>query len=281
SRTLEQAAAIVRTVPEVEAMEAYAGTSAPFNFNGLVRHYFLRARPEMGDLMITLAPKEDRARASHMIAVGLREKLKAVPLPPGSSIKVVETPPGPPVLATLLAEIYGPDEAVRRATAIQLEAIFKSVPYIVDVDNSFGDPRPELRLIPDRTKLDQYGLSERQMFDSIGALLGDQIVGYAPRGGGRDPLPIQIALDQSQRSWSQSLAATPVAVTQGAGGPRLIQLGELVDAKMQPGGQSIYRRDGRGATMVTAELAGRYEAPIYGMLAVDDAVNTFDWRAHG
>ena len=281
SRTLEQAAAIVRTVPEVEAMEAYAGTSAPFNFNGLVRHYFLRARPEMGDLMVTLAPKEDRARASHTIAVALREKLKAVPLPPGSSIKVVETPPGPPVLATLLAEIYGPDEAVRRATATQLEAIFKSVPYIVDVDNSFGDPRPELRLIPDRAKLDQYGLSERQLLDSIGALLGDQIVGYAPRGGGRDPLPIQIALDQSQRSWSQALAATPVAVTQGGGGPQLIQLGELVEAKMQPGGQSIYRRDGRGATMVTAELAGRYEAPIYGMLAVDDAVNKFDWKAHG
>ncbi|BCA59429.1 efflux RND transporter permease subunit [Sphingomonas sp. HMP6] len=281
SRALEQAAAIVRTIPEVEAMEAYAGTSAPFNFNGLVRHYFLRARPEMGDLMVTLAPKEDRARASHTIAVALREKLKAVPLPPGSSIKVVETPPGPPVLATLLAEIYGPDEAVRRATATQLEAIFKSVPYIVDVDNSFGDPRPELRLIPDRAKLDQYGLSERQLLDSIGALLGDQIVGYAPRGGGRDPLPIQIALDQSQRSWSQALAATPVAVTQGGGGPQLIQLGELVEAKMQPGGQSIYRRDGRGATMVTAELAGRYEAPIYGMLAVDDAVNKFDWKAHG
>ncbi|OYY77183.1 MAG: multidrug transporter AcrB [Sphingomonas sp. 28-62-20] len=280
SRTLEQGAAIVRTVPEVEAMEAYAGTSAPFNFNGLVRHYFLRAHPEMGDLMVTLAPKEDRARASHTIAVALREKLKAVPLPPGSSIKVVETPPGPPVLATLLAEIYGPDEAVRRATATQLEAIFKSVPYIVDVDNSFGDPRPELRLIPDRAKLDQYGLSERQLFDSIGALLGDQIVGYAPRGG-RDPLPIQIALDQSQRSWSQALAATPVAVTQGPGGPQLIQLGELVEAKMQPGGQSIFRRDGRGATMVTAELAGRYEAPIYGMLAVDDAVNKFDWQAHG
>lgn len=281
ARTLEQAAAIARTLPEVEAMEAYVGTSAPFNFNGLVRHYFLRSKPEMGDLMVTLAPKDDRARASHAIAVALREKLKAVPLPAGGSIKVVETPPGPPVLATLLAEIYGPDEAVRRATATQLEAIFKSVPYIVDVDNSFGQTRPELRLIPDRAKLDQYGLSERQLFDSIGALLGDQVVGYAPRGGGRDPLPIQIALDQSQRSWSQALAATPVAVAQGPGGPQLIQLGELVEAKMQPGGQSLFRRDGRGATMVTAELAGRYEAPIYGMLAVNDAVEAFDWKAHG
>lgn len=281
ARTLEQAAAVARTLPEVEAMEAYVGTSAPFNFNGLVRHYFLRSRPEMGDLMVTLAPKDDRARASHAIAVALRERLKAVPLPAGGSIKVVETPPGPPVLATLLAEIYGPDEAVRRAAATQLEAIFKSVPYIVDVDNSFGQPRPELRLIPDRAKLDQYGLSERQLFDSIGALLGDQVVGYAPRGGGRDPLPIQIALDQSQRSWSQALAVTPVAVAQAPSGPQLIQLGELVEAKAQPGGQSLFRRDGRGATMVTAELAGRYEAPIYGMLAVNDAVEKFDWKAKG
>lgn len=281
ARTLDLAAAAARGVPEVVAMEAYVGTSAPFNFNGLVRHYFLRAKPEMGDLMVTLVPKGDRSRASHAIAVDLRERLKAVPLPPGGSIKVVETPPGPPVLATLLAEVYGPDEASRQATATRLAALFKSVPYIVDVDTSFGQPRPELRLIPDRAKLDHYGVSERQLFDSIGALLGERTVGYAPRGGERDPLPITIALDQSQRSWSQALAATPVAVMQGPGGPQLIALGELVEAKLMPGQTTLFRRDGRGAAMVTAELAGRYEAPIYGMLAVDDAVSRFDWGAHG
>jgi multidrug efflux pump subunit AcrB len=278
ARVLEQASAIARGVPEVVSMEAYAGTSAPFNFNGLVRHYFLRGQPEMGDLMVTLLPKGDRSRSSHEIAVDLREKLKAVPMPAGGSLKVVETPPGPPVLATLLAEIYGPDEATRQKTAAQVEAIFKSVPYIVDVDNSFGQPRPTLKLVPDRTKLDHYGLSERQLFDSIGALLGTQVVGYAPRGTDRDPLPIELALDQSQRSWSSALAATPVAVAPGG---QLIELGELVNARMEPGGQAIFRRDGRGATMVSAELAGRYEAPIYGMLAVDDAVANFDWKAHG
>ncbi|MGN6377258.1 MAG: efflux RND transporter permease subunit, partial [Sphingomonas sp.] len=281
SRMLEQVAAVTRTVPEVTSMEAYAGTSAPFNFNGLVRHYFLRDKPWMGDVMVTLKPKGDRSRNSHAIAVALRDRLKAIPLPPDGSIKVVETPPGPPVLATLLAEIYGPDEATRRATALQIEKIFKSVPYIVDVDNSFGLPQPELRLIPDRARLDQYGLSERQVFDSIGMLMGDKTVGYAPQGGGRDPLPIQITLDQSQRRWSQALAATPVAATQGPNGPQLIELGQVVDASMQKGGQTIYRRDGRGATMVTAELAGRYEAPIYGMIAVDKAVRTYDWKAHG
>ncbi len=278
SGVLEQAAAVARTVPEVVSMEAYAGTSAPFNFNGLVRHYFLRNQPEMGDLMVTLLPKGDRSRSSHEIAVDLREKLASVPLPEGGSLKVVETPPGPPVLATLLAEIYGPDEETRRATAAQVEELFRSVPYIVDVDNSYGRPRPTLKLIPDRAKLDHYGLSERQLFDSIGALLGGQTVGYAPRGSERDPLPIEIALDQSQRSWSASLAATPVAVAPSG---QLIQLGELVTAKMEPGSPAIFRRDGRGAAMVTAELAGRYEAPIYGMLAVGDAIDGFDWDGAG
>jgi len=278
ARVLEQAAAVARTVPEVVSMEAYVGASAPFNFNGLVRHYFLRAQPEMGDLMVTLLPKGDRSRSSHDVAVDLREKLKTIALPAGGSLKVVETPPGPPVLATLLAEIYGPDEATRRKTAEQVEQIFKSVPYIVDVDNSFGQPRPTLKLIPDRAKLDHYGLSERQLFDSIGALMGTQIVGYAARGADRDPLPIELSLDQSQRSWSAALAATPVAVAPSG---QLIQLGELVTARMEPGGQAIFRRDGRGATMVTAELAGRYEAPIYGMLAVADAVDAFDWAGKG
>jgi multidrug efflux pump subunit AcrB len=281
ARVLEQAAAVARSIPEVVSMEAYVGTSAPFNFNGLVRHYFLRNQPEMGDLMVMLKPKGDRSRSSHAIAVDLREKLKALPLPAGASLKVVETPPGPPVLATLLAEVYGPDEATRQKTAAQLEALFKSVPYIVDVDNSFGQSRPTLKLIPDRAKLDHYGLSERQLFDSIGALLGPQVIGYAPRGSDRDPLPIELALDQSQRTWSSSLASTPVAVAQGPTGPQLIQLGELVDARIEPGGQAIFRRDGRGAAMVTAELAGSYEAPVYGILAVNDAIDRFDWTAHG
>ena len=278
ARVLEQAAAMARQVPEVVAMEAYAGTAAPFNFNGLVRHYFLRDRPEMGDLMVTLLPKGDRSRSSHDIAVALRERLKAVPLPAEASLKVVETPPGPPVLATLLAEIYGPDEATRVKTAAQVERIFRSAPFIVDVDTSFGQPRPTLRLVPDRAKLDHYGLSERQLFDSIGALMGTRIVSYAPRGPDRDPLPIELALDQSQRRWSAALAATPVAVAPDGG---LLPLGELVDARMEAGSLTIFRRDGRGAAMVTAELAGRYEAPVYGMLAVGEAIDAFDWRAHG
>ncbi|MBK8375679.1 MAG: efflux RND transporter permease subunit [Sphingomonadales bacterium] len=278
ARVLEDVAALTRALPETVSMEAYSGTSAPFNFNGLVRHYFLRARPEMGDVMVTLAPKDERDRSSHDVALDLREKLKALKLPVGASIKVVETPPGPPVMATLLAEIYGPDADTRRKTAVELEKIFKSVPYIVDVDNSFGDPRPKLRLVPERDRIDYYGLSERQINDSIGALLGSQTVGYVPRGDGRTPLPITIALPQSARSWSQTLASTPVAQSPTGG---LVELGAVVSAQETKGSPTIFRRDGRAADMVLAELAGDYEAPIYGMLAVNRAIDAFDWKAKG
>jgi multidrug efflux pump subunit AcrB len=278
SRVLEDVAGVARDLPEATSMEAYVGTSAPFNFNGLVRHYFLRSQPEQGDLMVTLLPKGDRNRSSHEIALDLRQRLKALKLPDGASVKVVETPPGPPVLATLLAEVYGPDEATRRKTAVELEKIFKSVPFIVDVDNSFGAPRPKLRLDLQRDRIDYYGLSEREVADSLAMLMGSQTVGYAPRGNGRSPLPITIALEQKDRSWTQALSSTPVARTPNG---QLIDLGAVVEAKTETGGLTIFRRDGRYADMVTAELAGAYEAPIYGMLAVDRAVNAHDWAAKG
>lgn len=281
ARAAENVAAIMRTLPEVTAMELYSGTAAPFNFNGLVRHYFLRDNPEQGDVMIALLPKGERNRSSHAIALALREELKAVPLPANGSIKVVETPPGPPVLATLLAEVYGPSAEVRRRTAAELAGLFKSVPYIVDVDTSYGQPRPRLRLAPDRAKLDYYGLSERELYDSVGLLMGSRTVGYAPRGGERIPLPIMIELPQSQRRWDAAFASTPVAVARGAGAGRLVELGEVVDAGREPGSHMIFRRNGRAADMVTAELAGQFEAPIYGMIAVQKAIDAHDWAEKG
>jgi multidrug efflux pump subunit AcrB len=199
-------------------------------------------------------------------------------LPAGGSLKVVETPPGPPVLATLLAEIYGPDAEMRQKTAAEVEKIFRSVPYIVDVDNSFGEPRPRLRLVPERDRIDYYGLSQRQISDTLGALMSDTVVGYAPRGGGRTPLPISVALLQADRSWTETLASTPVAVTPAGD---LVELGAVVDAQQEAGSRAIFRRDGRYADMVTAELAGDYEAPIYGMLAVDRAIEDHDWAGQG
>ena len=278
-RALADAAIITRGLPEVTAIDAYAGTASPFNFNGLVRHYYLRNKPEMGDLSVALAEKGERHRSSHAIALDLRQKLAKLALPAGAAIKVVEAPPGPPVMATLLAEVYGPDAQTRRAVAEQVKATFHSVPYIVDIDDSYGQPRPGLRLVPDRDRLEALKVSDRDVYDSLAAALGGQVVGYAHRGEGRDPLEISVRLPQSARSWGEGLAAMPVAVSQGPNGGRLVSLGEVATASSEPGSTHIFRRDGRDVDMIMGELAGAYEAPIYGMMAVDKALRTDDWKA--
>jgi len=274
-RVLIDAAGIVSGMPEVLASDAYAGTSSPFNFNGLVRHYYLRNRPEMGDLQVTLAAKDERSRSSHEIALDMRERLKVIELPEGASVKVVEVPPGPPVIATLLAEIYGPDPETRRAVATEMRKIFDSVPYIVDTDDGFGQPRPRLRLTPDRAQMDFFGVAESDVLQSIGITLNGQAIGYSHRGEGRNPIGIAVRLPQSVRTWSKGLAAMPVA--QAVDGSRLIEMGELVQASEEPGSYPIFRRDGRAAEMVMADLAGEYEAPIYGMLDVQAAIDAHDW----
>ena len=275
-RALSDAAVIARSLPEVTAIDAYAGTASPFNFNGLVRHYYQRNRPEMGDLSVGLAAKDERHRSSHAIALDLRQKLAKVELPADAAIKVVEAPPGPPVMATLLAEVYGPDAASRRAVAERVKAAFHAVPYIVDIDDSYGKPRPGLRLVPDRDRLEALKVSDRDVYDSIAAALSGQVLGYTHRGEGRDPLEISVRLPQSARSWGQGLSSMPVAVSQGGG--RLVSLGEVATASNEPGSTHIFRRDGRDVDMVMGELAGAYEAPIYGMMAVDKILKQADWK---
>ena len=274
-RVLIDAAGIVSSMPEVLASDAYAGIASPFNFNGLVRHYYLRNKPEMGDLQVTLAPKDKRSRSSHEVALDMRQRLSALDVPEGTSVKVVEVPPGPPVLATLLAEIYGPDAETRRAVAVEVRKIFDSVPYIVDTDDSFGQQRPRLRLTPDRSQMDFFGVAEGDVMQSIAVTLNGQAIGYSHRGEGRNPIGISVRLPQSARTWSKGLAAMPVA--QAGDGSRLVEMGELVHARDEIGSYPTFRRDGRAAEMVMADLAGAYEAPIYGMLDVQAAIDAHDW----
>lgn len=273
-RVLIEAGRIALDVPEVIAVDLYAGTAAPFNFNGLVRHYFLRERPELGDLQVTLAAKHDRKRASHKIALDLRRRLAALETPVGASLKVVEVPPGPPVISTLLAEIYGPDGETRRAVARKVSEIFASVAYIVDIDDSFGAPRATLRLVPDRSKLEFFGVDEGDVMDSIGVAFGGRVIGYSHRGEGRNPIEISVRLPQSMRVWSEEVQATPVAMS---GGGRLVELGEVVTAQEELADYPIFRRDGKFAEMILGELAGAYEAPIYGILDVNKAIENADW----
>ena len=269
----------LKDLPELISIQAYAGTAAPFNFNGLVRHYYLRAEPQMGDLTVNLKPKGERARASHAIALDVRSRLAGLHLPPHSSVKVVEVPPGPPVLSTLLAEVYGPNAATRRTLAAELRKVFELVGYIVDVDDSFGVPADRQRLAIDQEALEFHGVSEQAVYDTIGAIVGGTNVGYSQRGSGLKPIAINVALPRSGLTLGERILSTPLpaggTVRQGAN----VELGDVVKLTTEKASFPIYRHNGRFAEMVSAEMAGRYEAPIYGMLAVDEAIAHVDWGA--
>ncbi len=264
-RLLLAAAERLRALPELVSMQVYAGTAAPFNFNGLVRHAYLRALPEQGEIQINLQSRHDRSRSSHAIAVEARHLLAGLPGPAGTAIKVVEVPPGPPVLATLLAEIYGPDSATRRQTAAQVRTAFEAVDFVVDVDDTLSHPAERLRISIDQERLEFFGVEQQAVYDTIQALMGGVRVGYSHRGEGAAPKAIVIALPKSDRHPGELLATTPVPSRHGT-----VELGDVVQVSYEPASPPIFRRDGRFAEMVTAELAGRKEAPIYGMFAVED-----------
>ncbi len=278
-RTLFFIADVARQLPEIRSIETYAGTPAPFNFNGLVRHYYIREAPELGELHLNLAPSGERKRTSHAIALDLRARLKSATLPPGTVARVVEVPPGPPVLATLLAEVYGPDSTTRRAVAAELKKIFASVPYIVDIDDSIGEPQPRLRISIDQDRLEFFGVEQRDVYDTIQALFGGTRVGYSHRGEDRDPIEIVVRLPKRDLSWSELLASTPVPANSVPGNKTVVELGDVVHATDEMGSPTIFRRDGRFTDMVMAELAGAYEAPIYGILDVDNRIAAHDWGA--
>jgi multidrug efflux pump subunit AcrB len=278
-RVLFAAAEATRQLPEVRSLQLYAGTAAPFNFNGLVRHYYARQAPELGELQVNLAARHERSRSSHAIALDLRRQLHGLAAPDGTVVKVVEVPPGPPVLATLLAEIYGPDSATRRAVVGELKKIFASVPFIVDVDDSIGAPRPRLRLSIDQDRLEFFGVEQKDVYDTIQMLFAGVPVGYSHRGEDRNPIEIAVRLPKADLAWSETLAATPVPANTLPGSRSIVELGEVVRALKELGSPVIFRRDGRFADMVLAELAGAYEAPIYGMLEVARRIDAHDWGA--
>ncbi|WP_421724064.1 efflux RND transporter permease subunit [Bauldia sp.] len=276
-RVLQAAVARLADMPEVVSFQTYSGTAAPFNFNGLVRHYYLRALPHQGDVQVNLASKEHRDRTSHTIALDMRERLDGLAMPEGTAIKVVEPPPGPPVLATLLAEIYGPDAETRRTIAAKVREAFESVPFIVDVDDSYGTPPERLRVVIDQDSLEYHNVEQGDVYQTISAYYGGATVGYSHRGGERQPIPITVGLDKADRILDQRALATPVPANAIPGGRGIVELGDVVHVTSAPASYPIFRHNGRAAEMVTAELAGTFEAPVYGMIAVARAIEEADW----
>ncbi|WP_163268937.1 efflux RND transporter permease subunit [Chelativorans alearense] len=276
-RVLQQVAVRLASIPEVVSFQTYAGTAAPFNFNGLVRHYYLRSSPEMGDVQVNLLPKGERDRESHDIALEIRERLAGLPVPNGTVLKVVEPPPGPPVMGTLLAEIYGPDPETRRAVAAKVRETFESVPFIVDVDDSYGVQHERVRLAIDQDNLEYHRVEQADVYDAIRGLYAGSTVGYSHRGGGRPPIPIRVALSKGDRIVGERALATPVPANALPGERGIVELGDVVAVTREPASYPIFRHNGRAAEMVTAELAGDFEAPVYGMMAVGKVIEEADW----
>ncbi|MBW7947279.1 MAG: efflux RND transporter permease subunit, partial [Sphingomonadaceae bacterium] len=186
-------------------------------------------------------------------------------------------PPGPPVMATLLAEIYGPDAATRRAVAERVEVAFRAVPYIVDVDNSYGVAPRRLRVTVSSDDLEFFGVEEGDVLDTVAILNGGMTVGYSHRGEGRPPVPIRIERPKAERRLDERFLTTPIPANVLPGDRGVVELGDVVRIAEERASLQLFRRNGRAAEMVTAELAGDFEAPLYGMLAVQAALDAQDW----
>ena len=275
----QMVAAAVTELPEVVSVQTHAGAAAPFNFNGLVRHYYLRAKPYQGDVQINLTAKDARDRSSHDLALEIRERVLALPVPEGTSLKTVEPPPGPPVIATLLAEVYGPDAETRRRSAAQIRTAFESVPFIVAVDDSFGTQARRLRATVNSDDIEFFEVQEGDVFDTLGLLNGTTTVGYSHRGAGRAPLPIVMERSLGARVMDEATLSTPIPQNLLPGARGVVELGDVVTVAEERASFPVFRHNGRAAEMVQAELAGSFEAPLYGMIAVSDALDAMDWPA--
>src|SRR5690606_7227155 len=263
-RVLQQMVDRLAPIAEIVSFQTYAGTASPFNFNGLVRHYYLRAAPHQGDIAVTLASKGDRDRPSHAIALELRQRLDGMARPAGTIVKVVEPPPGPPVLGTLLAEIYGPDPETRRAVATRVREAFEDVPFIVDVEDSFRNRPERVRIAIDQDNLEYHRGEQAVVHETIPTFGSGAAVGYSHRAGARHPIPMRIGLSTVDRVINARTLATPVPANGLAGERGIVELGDIVTVTREPASWPVFRHNGRAAEMVIAELAGAFEAPVYG-----------------
>ncbi len=270
--TLEQTARVTReigeyiaTLPEVTDYQMYVGAAAPYNFNGLVRHYFLRQAPHQADLQVNLLPKHERSAQSHDIAKRVRPGIQAVAARYGARVKVAEVPPGPPVLQTLVAEVYGPDYERQVALAREIKGLFARTPGVVDVDWYIEDPQPQVRFVLDREKAALHGVSADQVVQALRVAVGGMEVGLAHLPQEKEDVPLLLRLPREERSGVSSLSDLRVV---GATG-RLIPLREIIRPEEGVQRHNIYRKNMKRVVYVTGDMAGAEESPVYAILSLN------------
>jgi multidrug efflux pump subunit AcrB len=278
ARVTKEISAYLKTVPEVRSYQYYVGTNAPINFNGLVRHYYLRQAKNMGDIQVNLLPKDERKAQSHDIAKKVRAGVQQIAMRYNANAKIVEIPPGPPVLSTLVAEIYGPSQEQQIALAKQVKKVFEETSGVVDIDWMVESDQKVYNLVVNKERAAFRGVTAEQIAQTLRMSLAGMDVGVLHTDKELEPVTIQVRLPQSDRTSLQDLSAIFVQ-SQGMGtlttrlrAGEMIPLSELVKVEEKIQDKSIYRKDLRRVVYVTADVAGATESPVYAMLDMDKKI---------
>jgi len=254
---------------EVINYQIYAGTSGPYNFNGLVRHYFLRRQPNQADIQVNLLSRHDRKAQSHDIARRLRPELDKIAAPFSARIKVAEVPPGPPVLQTLVAEVYGPDYKGQMKLAAKIKKIFKETPGVVDVDWYVEDPQKKYDMKVDLDKAALQGVSAAEVTRTVQLGLSGASAGLLHDPSSREDVPIEVRLSRQDRSGIEDLANLKLPGASGG----LVSLREVTSVRQTTIDTSVYRKNLRPVVYVTGDVAGEIESPVYAILKMSEALN--------
>ena len=251
--------------PEVLNYQEYAGTAGPYNFNGLVRHYYMRSQPNQADIQVNLLPAKERSAQSHAIAKRLRPLLDQIGDQYGARLQVTEVPPGPPVLQTLVAEVYGPSLDGQIGVAQQIKQIFQHTPGVVDTDWYMEDPQPRLVIRVDEVKAAQHGIAVADVAHALALATSGMQVGLLHVGDAREPIPVTVELTRADRSSEQALENMKLPGADGA----MISLRELVTVDHETIQRSIYHKNLRRVVYVTGDVAGAEESPVYAILKMN------------
>jgi len=267
ARVLRAMAAELAQVPEIKDYQAYAGTASPINFNGLVRQYYLRASPEMGDIQVNLVDKHQRDRQSHAIAVAVRARVMAVAQQSGGNAKVVEVPPGPPVLSPIVAEVYGPDYAGQIAVAQRVRAAFEGTADILGVDDSIAADADKLVLRVNQAKAALLGVAQKDIVETVRLGLAGEDVTPLHDGEAKYEIPVRITLPAERQDALDSLLKLKVRAMAAYGG-RLVPISEVVEARRAPREKVVYHKDLLPVVYVTGDMGGQLDSPLYGMFDI-------------
>ncbi len=281
ARVAREIAAAIKTEPEVTDYQVYVGVAAPFNFNGLVRHYFLRRSPHLADIQVNLVPKHARKAQSHDIAKRVRPRVTAIAEKYGARVVVAEVPPGPPVLQTLVAEIYGPTDDARRALAEKVIEIFKKTEGVVDVDKYIEADQPKTRFVIDKEKAALHGISAEMIATTLRLAAGGVPLDLVHKPLEKEDVTILLQLPLAYRTAPDDLLALrlPAQPQHGVGGPpALVPLRELVTLQHITGDKSIYHKNLMPVTYVIADVAGKIESPVYAIRKINKALKKLDAR---